>query len=301
MPTDATPEPDRSPARQDALAAAMAELQAERAPMPGEPAERYWLRAGIALGLSQPGRAALLLAGLEAGTAATTAVTPDARLEAAAATTEATAVDGGGAAAEADLGTIDDGAGPAAEDTAADPNEVPVRSLLLARSAALPASTPAATVFGWVAQLTPYEIRRLGLVVTDLLAGGAPRDLERGFALAWSAGAHLPREDLRGLFTRFSELELAVCSVLGGRDLLSIVRSPETGVGAMLSAIVRRPDPAGNEASMILDREGDAGRRALVAIWNAWVALRYRDLIAPPLFEQLVQVWVAVVGRVPEA
>jgi hypothetical protein len=296
MPTDGTPEPDGSPAPpDDALARAIAELRAERAPMSGEPADRYWLRLGIALGLRQPGRAALLLTGLEAG-----AVAPE---------TARSATDEGETAAALSPTTIGEQTaveepaanGTADDDRPADPNEVPVRSLLLARSAGLSASAAPATVYGWVAQLSPVEIRRLGHVVSGLLADGASRELERGFGLAWSAGTRLPREDLRGLFGRFAELELAVCGVLGNRDLLSIARPGESGVGAVLAVFVRRSNPAIVEATAILEREGETAKRGLIAIWNAWVALRYRDVIAPPLFERLVRPWVTVVGQLPEA
>jgi hypothetical protein len=293
MPTDGTPKPD------DALAQAITELRAEYPEASGEPSDRYWLRLGITLGLRQPGRASLVLGVLEAGAAAhdpapSLGVTAGAAAGAKPATVDRRAAADAVTAIELE-GSSTDGDGPA------DPNEVPVRSLLLSRSASLPASTDPVTVFGWVGQLSALEIRRLGNVVTELLAGGAFRDLERGFGLAWSAGARLPREDLRGLFGRFGELELAICGVLGGRDLLSIARPPENSVGVVLSVFVRRSNPAVTEASAILEREGEPARRGLVAIWNAWVALRYRDLIAPPLFEQLVGAWVAVVGPVPGA
>ncbi len=300
MPTHATPEPGGSPAQDDALATAMSELEAERAPMPGEPGERYWLRVGIALGLRQPGRAALLLGGLEAGAAESasgrTAAGPHKEEAEPSPTTIGDQTDEMPAREAAGHSSADS---PAADSTA-DPDEAPVRSRLLARSATLPASAAPATVFGWVEQLSPLEIRRLGLAVTELIARGGPRDLERGFGLAWSAGTRLPHEDLRRLFGRFGELELAVCGVLGSRDLLSITRPPENGVAALLSVFVQRASPAATEASAILEREGEPAKRGLIAIWNAWVALRYRELIGPPLFEQLVEPWVTVLGRLPE-
>ncbi len=304
MPTEGTPEPAGPAAPADALAKAMAELRAEHPFANGERADRYWLRMGLGLGLRQPGRAALLLGGLEAGTIAP----GPARVEAAADdAVEADEAVEANPAATPDLAMVevhDEGPSPAdtglADPSPADPNEVPVCSLLLARASLLPPSADPETVFGWVGRLSPNEIRRLGHAVTEMLSGGSSRDLERGFGLAWSAGARLPREDLRRLFGRFSELELAVCGVLGGRDLLSIARPPESSVGALLSIFAKRSNPALTEATSILEREGEPARRGLVAIWNAWVAMRYRDLIAPPLFEQLVQPWVAVVGRLPE-
>ncbi len=330
MPTDGTPEPGGSPAPSDALAKAMAELRAEHAPAAGERADRYWLRLGIWLGLHQPGRAALLLGGLESGTnVLSPAQAPEPSQRAASDTTDeanttttadpiaaeapdadpiaAEAPDADPIAAEApDADPIAaeapdaDPADPADAADPADPDEVPVCSRLLARTSGLPPSADPETVFGWVGRLSPNEIRRLGHAVTELLAGGATRDLERGFGLAWSAGTRLPREDLRRLFGRFSELELAVCGVLGSRDLLSIAHPAESNVGALLSIFTKRSNPAVTEATAILEREGEPARRGLVAIWNAWVAMRYRDLIAPPLFEQLVEPWVTVVGRLPQ-
>jgi hypothetical protein len=298
MPTDGTPEPAGPAAPDDAVARAMAELRTEHPPENGERADRYWLRMGVGLGLRQPGRAALLLAGLEGGSTSS----GPARRESAAdeAVNGAGAVDANPATAAdpAPASTPDVDPGTAAVGPA-DPNEVPVRSLLLARASVLSPSTDPETVFGWVGRLSPDEIRRLGFVVTQMLADGSTRDLERGFGLAWSAGTRLPREDLRRLFGRFGELELAVCGVLGGRDLLSI-HPPESSAGVLVSMFTRRSSPANTEAMAILEHEGEPARRGLVAIWNAWVAMRYRDLIAPPLFEQLVQPWVGVVGRLPD-
>jgi hypothetical protein len=300
MPTDRTPEPGGSPAQDDALAKAMAELRDEHLPASGEPADRYWLRLGIGLGLHQPGRAALLLAGLEAGAAEQGGAPREAAgLDPVPSETAATEAAAGAVPATSTAPAVT--AAPDSDDHPNDPDEVPVHSWLLARSSGLSTAADPETVFGWVGQLSPTEIRRLGHAVTSLLAGGASRDLERGFGLAWSAGTRLPREELRGLFGRFGELELAVCGTLGGRDLLSIARPPESGVGALLSIFVRRSSPAVTEATAILEREGEPARRGLIAIWNAWVAMRYRDLVAPPLFEQLVHAWVAVVGRLPES
>lgn len=294
MPTDGTPKPGGSPVPDDALAKAMAELRDEHEPAVGEREDRYWLRLGIGLGLHQPGRAALLLGGLEAGAAATGPAPREAATGGAADETNPTDTADRAATAPPDA---DSGA---ADETLGNADEIPVRSLLLARASALPPSADPETVFGWVGRLSPSDVRRLGHAVAELVAGGATHDLERGFGLAWSAGTRLPREDLRRLFGRFSELELAVCGVLGGRDLLSIEAPSESSVGALLSVFVKRSSPAVTEATAILEREGEPARRGLVAIWNAWVAMRYRHLIAPPLFEQLVQPWVAVVGRLPE-
>lgn len=325
MPTEGTPEqaqgsnagrpPDDEPAAAatlsaptrsaaspsaDAVARAMAELRSERPRGTAEPADRYWLRVGLAVGVSQPGRASLLLGALEpvgtrsASSAATAAAGPDAAAGDVAPQLEAAPRAGAeDAAVEADaVGTAD---------AESDPSAVPVRSMLLTRSAELPAAADAETRFGWVSQLTPNDIRRLGHTVTELLANGGRRDLERGFGLAWSAGANLPREDLRQMFGRFAELELAVSGVLGGRDLLSMPQTPESGVSALLSVFLPRTNAASSEASAILEREGVPARRGLVAVWNAWIASRYRDRITRELFDELVGAWAAVIGPLPEA
>lgn len=334
MPTEGTPESDRgtnadsaraaeqapAPAHAETLARAMAELRSERPRATAEPADRYWLRVGLAVGVAQPGRASLLLSALDVdGRAAPLAdaafvddepeATPSGAGESVAAAAAETRPDGAVSAA------AEPGHGPAvapeaegnpeednraAGDVAPDASTVPVRSMLLARSAALPAAADAETRFGWVSQLTPGEIRRIGHRLAELVASGARRDLERGFGLAWTAGANLPREDLRQLFSRFAELELAVAGVLGGRDLLSMPQTPETGVNALLAVLLPKTSAASAEASSILEREGLPARRGLVAVWNAWVASRYRDRIAPGLFDELVSAWAGVIGPMPE-
>lgn len=298
-------EPDRSPVTPDALAEATTELRDEQPPAEGEPADRYWLRVGIGLGLRQPGRAKLLLSELEAARAGSPQADEGAgeghmagKQEAAAVVTGAASHDpAGNAPSDPVVGESDDE--PAASRDEDTEPQVPVRSRILARSAALPKAADADTVFGWVLQLTPTEVRRLGQAVGEMLGAGGMRDLDRAFALAWSGSAHLPSDDLKHLFGRFAELELAVCSVLGGRDIRDLGSAPSSGVDSIFSFFMKRPNPANMEIDVILKREGDAGRRGLIAIWNAWSAIRFRDVVPPALFEQLTRPWVVVVGALP--
>ena len=54
------------------------------------------------------------------------------------------------------------------------------------------------------------------------------------------------------------------------------------------------------QAAEAIERNGDDGRRGLVALWNVWMAMRYRTLIPQPTFDQLVHPWVTVVGPLPD-
>jgi hypothetical protein len=58
--------------------------------------------------------------------------------------------------------------------------------------------------------------------------------------------------------------------------------------------------PGADEASRVLERMGGPAQRGLIAVWNTWAAVRYRSLMPAPLYEQLTQAWVTVVGRLPE-
>ena len=61
-----------------------------------------------------------------------------------------------------------------------------------------------------------------------------------------------------------------------------------------------RTRPGESQAAGVIERAGAPGRRGLVALWNVWMAMRYRELIPAPTFELLVQPWVTVIGRLPE-
>ena len=190
-------------------------------------------------------------------------------------------------------------------DRPVDPAFVPVRSALLARDAAVPfadrpASGPEAT-FGWAARLTRGEIQLLGRVVHEMLATGAPPDIGRGYGLAWDAGVRLPRKELDRLFREFTELEMTVASVLAGRDLRS---DPTIGTdrgGGLLGQLIPRARPGDAQAAAALESSGEPGKLGLVAIWNAWMAMRYRGIVPSPTFDLLVKPWVTVVGPLPEA
>jgi len=62
-----------------------------------------------------------------------------------------------------------------------------------------------------------------------------------------------------------------------------------------------RSGPLADEAARVLERMGGSAQRGLIAVWNTWAAVRYRSLMPAPLYEQLTQAWVTVVGRLPEA
>jgi len=62
-----------------------------------------------------------------------------------------------------------------------------------------------------------------------------------------------------------------------------------------------RRSPADGAVSGVFDQFGTPAQRGLVAAWNAWAALRFRALLTPALFDQLVRPWTTVVGRLPEA
>jgi hypothetical protein len=176
--------------------------------------------------------------------------------------------------------------------------------MLLARSAAL---TPAQVVtlgpdvvFGWAAELSAEQVLRIGRTVEDMLAGGATADLAKGLGLAWDGGARIPRPDRTMLFERFTDLEVAVASILAGRDLRSVEPAKAHGFGAFAQLFgTRQTGPSA--AGAAIDTAGDPGRRGLVALWNTWIAMRYRPTVPAATFELVVRPWVIVVGPLPHA
>ena len=243
-------------------------------------ADYPWLGVGMRLGLERPEQARHLLEMIAVAQA--DRATPGER--------EAGDASGAGAPVADDPG----GSGP-----------VPVRSLVLARAAALPSSERVSggpeVVFGWAATLTPDEIMRMGRVVNDMLAAGSPPDIGRGFGLAWDAGVRLSRPELDAMFGEFTELEITVGGILAGRDLRADEPPPRPrGLGALFGSWVPRTRPEESRAAAALDSSGEAARRGLVALWNTWAAMRYRTLIPGPTFELLVHPWVTVVGPIPE-
>ncbi len=278
-------------APRDPLAAAMAEVRDEHPRVPNEPADRYWLRMGLSLGAEQPEQAGMLLGQLEAAAGVSRAAAPGS--------------DRGSGFPPPDL---DVEATPGGSDDAqADPadDEVPLCSMLLARSAALPAadteSFDAEAVFGWAARVTRDEVLRMGGVVESMLAEGLTSDLAKGFAITWRAGLKLPGADFTFLFRAFTELEMTVGGVLGGYDIRIDSRAPKQGwFNSVFGPLVSRRDSRAAEAGGIVERAGKPGQQGLIAMWNVWAALRFREHVPATLFEQLVRPWVTVVGRLPE-
>ena len=245
-----------------------------------------WLSFGLRLGLERPEQARHLLELIGAQEA------------------------GPSALREAEAGGVAVAGGTATEDPTPDapmvPAPVPARSSLLARSAALPSSDWASmgpdVVFGWAAMLTADELLSIGRFVQDMLAAGSPPDIGRGFGLAWQAGVRLPHHEVEAMFREFTELEITVGGVLAGRDLrMTGEPAPRPqGLGGLFESWMPRKNPVQSQAAATFERNGEPGQRGLVALWNAWVAVRYRTLLPPPTFELLVRPWVTIVGPLPE-
>jgi hypothetical protein len=268
MPTGRGDSGEQERALRAAVNAALSDVPDEGRPHPPTSTDD-WLRIGLVLGLRDPGRARHLLEMLDAGRfdrAAHAADVPHDRLSFEA---------------------------------------VPFRSTALARAAAVPSSThggPASEpAFAWAAVLSPAEILGLGQVVQEMLAQGAPRDISRGYGITWDAGARLPREDVGALIREFAELEITVGGVLAGRDLRAAEPAPRSrGLAALLDPLVTRTRQSESQASAVIETHGLLAQHGLVALWNAWMAVRYRRLIPGPTFDLMVRPWVSVVGPLPE-
>jgi hypothetical protein len=103
------------------------------------------------------------------------------------------------------------------------------------------------------------------------------------------------------LLPQLTELEITVGEALAGRELrVRRQATRPTGLEALFSSWLRQPTPGESEASAVIDRSGDQAKRGLIALWNAWAAMRFRALIPAPTFELLVEPWVTVVGPLPE-
>jgi hypothetical protein len=268
---------DPARALEEALEQALASVHDRGSAPAPDSVDHRWLGIGMRLGLERPGHARHLLELIAAADGPRPSIPEE---------------DIGGDAA-------DPGDAPAdAEDV------VPAASHFLARSAALPVSEMAivgpGVVFGWAAELTPAQVLRIGTVVTDMLGKGAPADVGRGFGLAWDGGVRIPRLERDTLFGDFTQLEVTVAEVLTGRDLRSVEAAPRPhGLGAFAQLFAPRTQGPSAVAAAI-DAAGDPGRRGLVALWNAWMAMRYRSAMPAPTFELLVRPWVTVVGRLPD-
>ena len=273
--------------RERAIEAALAEALASvhdrgAAPAPGTVDHRS-LGIGIRLGLDRPGHARHLLELIGGGE-----------------------TDEGEAAAERATGDDQAPGGVPGDALPAVPGEgdVPAASMFLARSAAFSpeerGNLGPDVVFGWVTELSARQVTRIGGIVTAMLAEGARADIGRGFALAWDDGARIPRPERDTMFEAFTQLEVAVGSVLVGRDLRPDEAAPrQRGLGAFAQLFGSRSSTPSPAASAI-EAAGEPGRRGLVALWNTWVAVRYRALIPEATFELLTRPWVTVVGRLPD-
>lgn len=268
-----------------ALDEALAELPAGDRGAAPEDVDYHWLRVGMWLGLERPESARHLLdliGALDSDLAAQRAV---------------------GAGDAAPAGGRGDG-GPEGS------GQVPLLSSLLVRSAAMSgpdrADAGPEVTFGWAGRLTRGQILTLGRTALEMLAAGDPPDIGRGFGLAWDGGVRIPRHELDAMFREFTELELTAASVLVGRDLRTGGSAPRPasrpqGLGGLLGQLVPRGRPEESEAAAAIEASGEPGRKGLVALWNVWVANRYRTLIPQATFELLVHPWVTVVGPLPEA
>ena len=267
-----------------ALGEELARLDFEnRRDVPGA-ADYHWLGVGLRLGMEHPEAARRLLALLEA---------PDAGRD----TGRESGVAGAASSAS-------DASGPGSR-TPVDRVTGDFRSTLLARSAAMPLSERAGPdprpMFGWVAALTPTEILAAGRVVDEMLAAGSSRDISRGFGIAWDAGVRLAREELEAMIGEFAEMQITVGGVLAGRDLQAGRAERRSGVSGLLDPWLSRTSTTEAQASAVIQATGELAQLGLVALWNAWVGLRYRAVIPRPTFEMLVRPWETVIGPVPES
>ena len=277
MPSEGDELVDGARALEEALEQALASVHDRGSAPAPDTVDYHWLGIGMRLGLERPGHARHLLELIAAGNAVPAEI-PEDDLEGAA---------------------VDPGDAPTDREDA-----VPAVSHFLARSAALPVSEMAvvgpSVVFGWAAELTPAQVLRIGAVVSDMLAEGAPADVGRGFGLAWDGGVRIPRLERDRLFEDFTQLEVSVAEVLTGRHLRSVDTAPRPhGFGAFAQLFGPRTQGPSPVAAAI-EAAGEPGRYGLVALWNAWMAMRYRSAMSGPTFELLVRPWVTVVGRLPD-
>jgi hypothetical protein len=198
----------------------------------------------------------------------------------------------------APAGDVPTTAGPGA---AGGEDGVPVVSRLLARSAAIAASDDAAltreTRFGWVARLEAGQVVALGRALEAMLEAGAPPNAGRGFGIAWSESVSLPSGEYRRLFDEFVELAHAVAEALAGRELADPRLASGRRRGLLGGLFGGRS--GSSEADAVLEGAGPPAMRGLVAAWNAWMAMRYRDRLAPEVLELLTRPWLTAVGPLP--
>ena len=270
MPTDGGNSTEHAASIDAAVRAALADLP-DAALAADDTVDRGSLALGLRLGLERPDQARDLLDRIRTGTT------------------------------EPSVGlAVDD-----VPDAPESPRSIPVASSLLARAAALPPSEWATVgpevVYGWVGRLAPAEILHIGRVVTEMLASGSSPDVGRGFGLAWTDGVRVPRPELEVMLHEFTELEITVGSILTGSELRTGMPAPRQGLASWLGDWLPRTRPGESQAADAIERTGEPGRRGLVALWNVWMAMRYRALMPAPTFELLVGPWVTVIGPLPDA
>jgi hypothetical protein len=281
MPIDGGDKADDGTALDAALIEALDDLADMDRAAGAEAVDYRWLGVGMKLGLERPDQARSLLAMIAAKENADV-VPPDG---------DAGADSGGGR-----LGPID----------AEGPVSIPVASTLLARAAALPTSARTSVepdaAFGWVTRLAPSEILQLGTIVEAMLDTGSPADIAKGFGITWSDGVRISRQELEAMVDEFTELEITVGGILAQRDLRPVTPAERPkGIAVWFGAWRPRTRPEETQAAEVIERSGEPARRGLVALWNVWMAMRYRAVLAPPTFDLLVRPWVTVVGPLPES
>jgi hypothetical protein len=245
-----------------------------------EKADQHWLAVGLRMGLEQPEEARRLLARIERPWQAD----------------EAPVVVPGS--------STDEMADPEPGAVAAE-RSMPAASMLLVRSATMSADQQAelgpGVVWGWTSRLTPAEVALMGRVVQQMLDEGAPPNAGRGFGIAWTDGVKLPVAALDRMFKEFVELEYAVASVIAGHEVATSSASGQRTLGGMLAGWFGRPDSGSAEAGSIIQGAGRPTQLGLVALWNAWVGVRFRASMPQATFELLVRPWATVIGPLPEA
>jgi hypothetical protein len=257
-------------------------------------ADQHWLAVGLRMGLEQPDDARRILARIERPWQA------DATSAGALATDGTLAAEAHAAPKPGDeTGTDDVLAG------LPDHPDMPATSMLLVRSATMPADQQAEVgpdiVWGWAARLSPAEVALLGRVVQQMLDEGAPANVGRGFGIAWTDGVKLPVAALDLMFKQFVELEHTVASVIAGRDIRASSTAGPRSIADTLAGWFGRPDSGSAQAGAVIEGAGRPAQLGIVAMWNTWVGVRFRASIPKQTFELLVRPWTTVVGPLPDA
>jgi hypothetical protein len=243
-------------------------------------ADQHWLAVGLRMGLEQPDDARRLLARIERPW-------------------QPPVADSAGGAGD---DPADEGGAPGHPGHP----DLPATSMLLVRSATMPADQQAEVgpdiVWGWAARLSPAEVTLLGRVVQQMLDEGAPANAGRGFGIAWTEGVKLPVAALDLMFKQFVELETTVASVIAGRDIRAAAAASGTkSIGDMLGGWFGRPNSSSSATGAVIEGAGRPAQLGLVAMWNTWIGVRFRSSIPQPTFELLVKPWTTVIGSLPDA